>query len=109
MIYCQKTISTQKLKFLGEVPEYDLYCSLTHPLKWKLFRFETCIDSFYFMLNFYQINGDGEIRIRDHLVIKTLIPYQRTISIQKLKLLDKILKYNLYYFLRYTPRKEKEC
>jgi hypothetical protein len=59
------------------------------------------------MLNFYQINGDGEIRIRDHLVIKTLIPYQRIISIQKLKLLDKILKYNLYYFLRYTPRRKK--
>jgi hypothetical protein len=30
---CQRTISTQKLKLLGEVPGYDLYYSLTHPLK----------------------------------------------------------------------------
>jgi hypothetical protein len=28
------------------------------------------------VLNFYQINGDGEIRTRDRLVIKTLIPCQ---------------------------------
>jgi hypothetical protein len=27
----QKTISTQKLKLLGEVPEYDLYYFLIHP------------------------------------------------------------------------------
>ena len=31
--FCQGTISTQKLKLLGEVPGYDLYYSLTHPLK----------------------------------------------------------------------------
>jgi hypothetical protein len=31
---------------------------------------------------FYQINGDGEIRTRDRLVIKALIPYQGTISTQ---------------------------
>jgi len=30
---CQRTISTQKFKLLGEVPRYDLYYSLTHPLK----------------------------------------------------------------------------
>jgi hypothetical protein len=30
---CQKIISTQKLKLLGEVLGYDLYYSLTHPLK----------------------------------------------------------------------------
>jgi len=30
------------------------------------------------MLNFYQINKNGEIRTRDRLVIKALIPYQIT-------------------------------
>ena len=30
---CQRTISTQQLKLLGKVPGYDLYYSLTHPLK----------------------------------------------------------------------------
>ena len=52
------------------------------------------------MLNFYQINRDGEIRTHDRLVSKALIPCQKTISIQKLKILDKISKYDLYYFLR---------
>jgi hypothetical protein len=33
LIPCQRTISTQKLKLLGEVLRYDLYYSLTHPLK----------------------------------------------------------------------------
>jgi hypothetical protein len=33
LIVCQRTISTQKLKLSGEVPGYDLYYSLTHPLK----------------------------------------------------------------------------
>jgi len=47
--------------------------------------------------NFYQINEDGEIQTRDRLVIKTLISCQKIISIQKLKPLDKILKYDLYY------------
>ena len=51
------------------------------------------------MLNFYQINGDGKIRTRDRLVIKALIPYQRTISTQKLKLLGKVSGYDLYYSL----------
>jgi hypothetical protein len=52
------------------------------------------------MLNFYQINGNGEIRTRDRLIIKALISCQRTILTQKLKLLDKILRYNyLYYYL----------
>jgi hypothetical protein len=34
------------------------------------------------MLDFYQINGDGEseIRTRDYLVIKAMIPCQRTVS-----------------------------
>jgi len=61
---------------------YYLYYSLTPPLKWKPFRLETYTDSHYLVLNFYQINGDGEIRTRDRLVIKTLIPGQRTISTQ---------------------------
>jgi hypothetical protein len=30
---CQRTISTQKLKLLGKISEYDLYYSLTHSLK----------------------------------------------------------------------------
>jgi len=51
------------------------------------------------VLNFYQINGDGEIRTRDRLVIKALIPCQRTISTQKLKLLGEVLRYDLYYSL----------
>jgi len=34
------------------------------------------------MLDFYQINEDGEIQTRDRLVIKTLILCQRTISTQ---------------------------
>jgi len=39
-------------------------------------------DSHYFLLNFYQINEDGEIRTRDRMVIKALIPCQRTILTQ---------------------------
>jgi hypothetical protein len=96
---CQRTISTKKLKLLGEVPGYDLYYSLTHPLKWKPFGLETCTGPFYIMLNFYQINEDGEIRTRDHLVIKALIPCQRTISTKKLKLLGEVPGYDLYYSL----------
>jgi len=96
---CQRTISTQKLKLLGEVPRYDLYYSLTHPLKWKPFGLETCTGPLYLVLDFYQINGDGEIRTRDRLVIKALIPCQRTISTQKLKLLGEVLRYDLYYSL----------
>ena len=95
----QRTISTQKLKLLGEVPEYDLYYFLTHPLKLKPFGLETCTDSHYLVLNFYQINRDDEIRTRDHLVIKALIPCQRTISTQKLKLFGEVLEYDLYYSL----------
>jgi hypothetical protein len=51
------------------------------------------------VLNFYQINGDDEIRTRDHLVIKALIPCQKAISTQKLKLLGEVPEYDLYYFL----------
>jgi len=51
------------------------------------------------MLNFYEINEDDEIRTRDRLVIKTLIPCQITILTQKLKLLGEVLRYNLYYYL----------
>jgi len=40
-----------------------------------LFEVETFISSYYFVLNFYQINDDGKIRTRDNLVIKALIPY----------------------------------
>ena len=50
------------------------------------------------MLNFYQINEDDKIRIRDRLVIKGVIPCQKTNSIQKLKLLGEIPRYDLYYF-----------
>jgi hypothetical protein len=57
------------------------------------------------VLNFYQINGDDEIRTRDRLVIKALISYQRTISTQKFKLLGKVLEYNLYYSLTLTLKK----
>jgi hypothetical protein len=32
------------------------------------------------VLNFYQINKDGEIRTRDRLVIKALIPCQEPIQ-----------------------------
>jgi hypothetical protein len=98
-VVCQRTISTQKLKLLGEVPGYDLYYSLTHPLKWKPFGLETCTGPQYHVLNFYQINRDGEIRTRDRLVIKALIPCQRTISTQKLKLLGEVPGYDLYYSL----------
>ena len=99
IIHYQRTISIQKLKLLGEVPGYDLYYSLTHPLKWKPFGLEICTNPHYLVLNFYQINEDGKIRTRDHLVIKVLIPCQRTISTQKLKLLGKIPGYDLYYSL----------
>jgi len=34
------------------------------------------------VLNFYEINEDDEIRTRNRLVIKALIPYQRIISTQ---------------------------
>ena len=51
------------------------------------------------MLNFYQINRDCEIRTRDRLVIKALIPCQRTISTQKLKLLGEVSRNDLYYSL----------
>jgi len=54
------------------------------------------------MLNFYHINGDGKIWTLDHLVIKTLIPCQRTISTQKLKLLGEVSGYELYYSLTNT-------
>jgi hypothetical protein len=60
------------------------------------------------VFNFYQINKDGEIRTRDRLVIKALIPCQRTISTQKVKLLGEISGYNLYYFLSYNLKKEKK-
>jgi hypothetical protein len=99
---CQITISTQKLKLLGKAPRYDLYYSLTYLLKWKPFKLETCTNSYYLVFNFYQINSDDEIRTRDRLVIKALIPCQRTISTQKLKLLGKASKYDLYYSIYAT-------
>ena len=40
-----------------------------------------------------------EIQTSHRLVIKALIPYQRIILIQKLKLLNEITRYNLYYSL----------
>jgi len=48
---------------------------------------------------FYQINKDVEIRTCDCLVIKALIPCKRIISIQKLKLLGDVSRYDLYYSL----------
>jgi hypothetical protein len=66
----------------NNILKYNLYYFLTHFLMLKLFKLETCIDLLYFMLNFYQINRDGEIRTRDHLVIKALIPCQIIISTQ---------------------------
>jgi hypothetical protein len=39
---------------------------------------------------------DGEIQTRDHLVMKTLIPCQKTNLTQKFKMLGEISKYNLY-------------
>jgi hypothetical protein len=51
------------------------------------------------VLNFYHINGDDEIRTRDRLVVKALIPCQRTNSTQKLNLLGEISGYDLYYSL----------
>jgi hypothetical protein len=56
-------------------------------------------DPHYLVLDFYQINRSSEIQTRDHFVIKTLISCQRTISTKKLKLINKISKYNLYYSL----------
>ena len=39
-----------------------------HHFKWKFFELETCTNSRYFLLNFYQINKDDEIRTHDHLI-----------------------------------------
>jgi hypothetical protein len=95
----QRINSIQKLKLLGDIPRYDLYYSLTYSLKWKPFVFKTCTSLHYLVLNFYQINEDGEIQSYDRLVIKALISYQITNSTQKLKLLGEVSKYDLYYFL----------
>jgi hypothetical protein len=65
-------------------PIYDLFYFPTHPLKWKTFEFETYTYLHYLVLNFYQINEDGEIRTCDRLVIKTPISCQRTISPESL-------------------------
>jgi len=65
-----------------DVSGYDLYYFLTHLLKRKPLELETCTDPQYIILNFYQINRDDEIRTHDRLVIKALIPCQRTISTQ---------------------------
>jgi hypothetical protein len=43
------------------------------------YKLETCTCSRYLVLNFYQINRDGEIQTRDRLAIKVLISCQRTI------------------------------
>jgi hypothetical protein len=42
------------------------------------------------MFNFYEINKNDEIWIRDRLIIEAPILYKRVNSIQKLKLLDEI-------------------
>jgi len=98
---CQRINLTQKFKLLDKVPGYDLYYSLTHPLKWKPFGLETCTSPHYLVLNFYQINESSEIRTHDHLVIKALISCQRIISTQKFKLLSEVPRYDLYYSLTY--------
>jgi len=77
---------------------WSLTSGLLELVERKLFGLETCIDSHYLMLNFYQINMNGKIRTRDRLVIKALIPCQKINSTQKFKLLNKISRYNLYYF-----------
>jgi len=64
-----------------------------------IFGLETWTGSHYLVLNFYQINEDCEIRTRDRLIIKALIPCQRTNLTQKLKLLGEIPRYDLYYSL----------
>ena len=43
---------------------------------------EIYTSSYYLVLNFYQINKDGEIQTCDYLVIKVLISCQKTISTQ---------------------------
>jgi len=102
MFFLVKELSqTQKFKLLGEISGYDLYYSLTHLLKWKPFRLETCTCLFYLVLNFYQINRNDEIRTHDRLVINVLIPCQRTISTQKFKLLGEVSGYDLYYSLTF--------
>jgi hypothetical protein len=57
------------------------------------------------VFNFYQINGNGEIRTRDHLVIKAMISCQRTNSNQMLKLLGEIPGYDLYYSVTLVSKK----
>jgi aryl carrier-like protein len=81
------------------VSRYDLYYSLTHLLKWKPFRLETCTDSHYLVFNCYQINEDDKIWTRDRLVNYALIPCQIINLIQWLKLLGNVSIYNLYYSL----------
>jgi hypothetical protein len=71
---------------------YNLYYSLIHFFKWKSFELADLYylvldfyqinkdgeiwtglaDSYYLVLNFYQRNEDNEIRTRDRLVIKAL-------------------------------------
>jgi hypothetical protein len=57
------------------------------------------------VFNFYKINKDVEIRTRDRLVIKILISCQKINSTQKLKLLDEISRYGLYYSLKFLIKK----
>jgi hypothetical protein len=57
------------------------------------------------VLNFYQINENGEIRTRDRLVIKALIPCQRINSTQKLKLLGEVQ--DIIYIIFYHPPQVK--
>jgi hypothetical protein len=87
----QRIISTQKLKLLGEFTKYDLYNSLTHSLKWK--RLETCRAELHttMCLIFIKKDEGGESWTHNYLVNKTLIPYQRTFSTKKLKLVGERL------------------
>jgi hypothetical protein len=70
----------QKLKLLRDILRYDLYYYITH-LKWKHFELEIYTYSHYIMLDFYYINENSEIWIRDRLVIKVLISCQIVNSI----------------------------
>jgi hypothetical protein len=51
------------------------------------------------MLNFYQINKYGKIQTCNRLVIKAMIPCQKTNLTQKFKLLGEVPRYDLYYSL----------
>jgi hypothetical protein len=58
---------SQPQKLPKKQKHYELYYSLIHILKWKLFELEIFTDSSYFVLNFYQINKNDEARTHDEI------------------------------------------